>query len=61
MQKQLEEMIDEGDFDNSDDFTVVIQPFFKNVQLPEKVSESSQCYHDNYCTQQSQSACANLH
>lgn len=38
-QDELEKMINEGHYDDSDEFTVTLQPFFKNVELPLKVSE----------------------
>ena len=38
MQLKLEEMIES--FDDTNDFAVVLQPFFKNVKLPAVVGDN---------------------
>lgn len=37
IQKETEDMINSGIFDTSNDFTVVAQPFMKNMGVPKKV------------------------
>ena len=43
-QDALETMIEDGGYDSSDEFTVVLQPFFKNVELPKEVNKSTKQY-----------------
>lgn len=37
IQTRTEELINSGVYDTSDDFTVVAQPFMKNMGVPKKV------------------------